>query len=579
MAMDCSRLWYKISIYEFLEQLDKRDLELVVQFMKDDLNITIANNVNNHVTAHKDIIKQFLFNDNNQMADENIDLLIDLWQYVKPLKPTKKRSKSKTNIKKCHIVQLPVDLITHTALFLDEIDVLQFERCCRLLYRCINTLSFISKSNNFKQLYLTREKIIDYISQHPFDFFKFNKLSSLRISHISAKDDVQLFRNQFNKIFKQDWFRECLKSIRKLELFHGGSYLLDLFPICDLQQLDFFEVCNCFHQVIAEKNEQMNEKMKQLSINRAVIRCGCANCVECYSNCGTKSCISKYDDSKLFDRFMKSFDIKHLELSLLVLDMSFFENISKYHPNLTTFTLGEGASIIGSKTYNYLKTDRLPLNINTLICKSVDVCDIDRHPIVCNESTIEFLNLDKSLKNLTVIFDVDTVQWNDLIDSSRQKCNTLIRNILKKYYFCNLENLNLLVLEWCNEDSLGCDILFCHELFDTLLKLKQLLKHQFKQLNVGYEYKDCENDMDAKTIDKYEFRWCDEMTDDDVQTYRRRWDQVVNYFVSGERKRESDSSNSNSGNDGESENGNENENASEKEVHTQGQRDTESDST
>ena len=96
------------------------------------MNITISNNSDKHVTSYQDITTHLLFNENNQVLDENVDSLIDLWKYVKQLKLTddykkqKKDSQCDNNSTKINsklrfsIVKLPDDLITNISFFLDK---------------------------------------------------------------------------------------------------------------------------------------------------------------------------------------------------------------------------------------------------------------------------------------------------------------------------------------------------------------------------------------------------------------------------------------------------------------------------
>ena len=558
--MDASRLWYKIAICKCLECLNERSIQLVAQFIDDELNIIITNNCNNHVTSHQDIAKQLLFNQYNQILDKNVDLLVDLWKYVKQLKLNDKNKKQKkhkqsdnyNNSTKINyklqftILKLPDDLIIHTSLFLDKKTIIQFERCCRILYQSTNTLSFISKSNNFQRLELharddnMAESSIGmkYIVNHPFDFFKFSRLIQFSIIDPWGQN-FKTFRDEFKKIQKQDWFITCLKSLRKLCLGGGGSYLLDLFPLSDLQQLDYF-ILN-FRQDNYKAQmyfPSINANEKRISINKLEL------CYGYYHIDGKKSraCLSKYDDNKVVDRLMKSFDIKHLHLRNLQLDISFFENLPKYHPNLTTLTLGgyikvfgtmryDNTDIINNKCYQNLnQTQRLPLNINTLRLRCLGKqCEVDKYSIIGNESIAELLNLDKNLQNLVLDFDVSSRKWSDYGDNSyRNSCIRLMTNILKNYYFYNLKNLNILVMDFYNHEYFHEDNFFCKEFFDILLENKQLIKNKFQQFNIGYQNKHMETNQTVYYL--FSFNNCHEMTDDDIKSHKNNWYETFTYF-------------------------------------------------
>ena len=50
--------------------------------------------------------------------------------------------------------------------------------------------------------------------------------------------------------------------------------------------------------------------------------------------------ILKDDDSKYVNNLIQSFDITHLNLSQLRMDIKYFENVAIYHPHLRTLSLG-----------------------------------------------------------------------------------------------------------------------------------------------------------------------------------------------------------------------------------------------
>ena len=100
-------------------------------------------------------------------------------------------------------------------------------------------------SNESSSIYnkITKSSLsMKYILSHPFNFFKFSKLKKFAILNQSQKN-VDTFRDQFKKMQKQNWFITCLKSLKILWLGPGGgSYLLDLFPLSNLQHLEYFKL-------------------------------------------------------------------------------------------------------------------------------------------------------------------------------------------------------------------------------------------------------------------------------------------------------------------------------------------------
>ena len=90
---------------------------------------------------------------------------------------------------------------------------------------------------------------------------------------------------------------------------------------------------------------------------------------------------------------------------------------------------------------------------------------------------IKMCNLDKTLKNLTMnvhISDGDTRIEPQLFHKSMQ----VIENVLKKKYFYVLKNVNLLFKR--------CHTIVLDRIFKIFKENTHLLKHQFKQLNIGF---------------------------------------------------------------------------------------------
>ena len=90
-----------------------------------------------------------------------------------------------------------------------------------------------------------------------------------------------------------------------------------------------------------------------------------------------------------------------------------------------------------------------------------------------NKQVIELLNLQNTLKNLTIFCSCD----------SQHELNA-IEKILKKEYYFNLEKVNILLNTNTHVTNLT------HDIFKLLKRNHQLLKYQFKQLNIGFEFWD-----------------------------------------------------------------------------------------
>ena len=98
-------------------------------------------------------------------------------------------------------------------------------------------------------------------------------------------------------------------------------------------------------------------------------------------------------------------------------------------------------------------------------------------PVCCNQKLIESLNLHNSLKNLTLWLDW-TTERNDQL-----RWLAVIKSVLNKEYFFNLENVNILFDFWdVRRDEMT-------DLFNLFKEQVQKLKHQFQQLKIGFRAK------------------------------------------------------------------------------------------
>ena len=447
------------------------------------------------------------------------------------------------------LIKLPVDLIQQTCLFLCKKTIIELERCCRQIYKVTNTSSFISKSNNFKSVCIANDGAsidnikqskkrlsIEYISQHGSNFFKFGKLTELQIiGGPENVDDIVAFRNQFKKILTQRWFIMCLESsLRKLRLGATGSaFLVDLFPWSCMSQLSHFRLH--FNQILQPLNifpvhvhvdhvDGNSKKILTIPVQQLEVKFG---------NYGLNM---ENNNCKYILNLMQCFDLKILQLSGSKINIKHLENIAKYHSHLSTLRLNnvsvrvDGIDEVLKKNYK-TNSKRSTLNINTLSLMYIeDESEIDNHSIVGHQQALEYLNFDKSVKNLTLLFAIDGLHWHETDESCRKACCTFITNVLKKYSFCNLENLNILVSDWYSKDfeyTAEEDSFFYTQFFDILSKNKECINNQFKQFNIGYEILREECDQEVY----YTFSWHDKMTDDEIFAHREILCSQVAYFA------------------------------------------------
>ena len=388
------------------------------------------------------------------------------------------------------------------------------------------------------------EKIsMKYISNHRLDFFKFSQLTELVIID-DDHSDTQTFRNQFKKILNESWFISGLKSLKRLWLGKiGGSFLLDLFPFSQVSKLDYFKLHFCRDQAWKffpdynhnhnhnhnnhdEKEEEDEEKKLSISIERFDLFYTDIYFVD------PNLWILKDDNSKYVNKLMQSFDITHLELSELRMDIEYFENVATYHPHLRTLSLGFRGRIFGidkMEKKRQTNVNRLPLNISTLRMTNIaDEIEMDNRSIIANEQALQFLNLDKSVKNLTLGFKI---HFSDRFEMPTW--NQLISNVLKKYCFCNLVNLNILISDWYENKEFHNQSFFCKDFFNILLTNKECIKNQFKQFNIGYKNKNLSSNYNNKEYNTacYTFTWNDKITNDEILLHQDMLTKAAAYFT------------------------------------------------
>ena len=57
------------------------------------------------------------------------------------------------------LLRLPIDIKKKTSLFLNEKDIFNYEKCCRLFYKMINNNNYLNKTNNFKRFKITMTRL------------------------------------------------------------------------------------------------------------------------------------------------------------------------------------------------------------------------------------------------------------------------------------------------------------------------------------------------------------------------------------------------------------------------------------
>ena len=143
------------------------------------------------------------------------------------------------------------------------------------------------------------------------------------------------------------------------------------------------------------------------------------------------------------------------------------------------------------------------LQIETLRFIDFDDINTDRSDLLENQMLIESLNLHNSVKNLTLCIELT------IVDDHKKRWERYVSNLLTKKYYFNLENVNILLYT--------SKIKAIDRIFDILKKYQNILKHQFKQLNIGIQ-RQKEIDLSCKRVDI--IKWNSNIDDKFLDNYR-----------------------------------------------------------
>ena len=385
--------------------------------------------------------------------------------------------------------RLPSDLILKTSLFLNEKDIFHFEQCCRLFYKMINNTSYLNKCNNFKQFTMTKERL-NQMKQDKYSFIKYSKAKQLMLDlytddygslheynqttlQVAGINDFETTIHQMKRVGSHDnWWTSLCKSISILDTYMG--VLLSVMPIdilfnpdpneSSLQKIelglcDFSDSENTWNKYMNKFEQEYLQYQKRLERQGLKIR--------------SLKCV-KHTQQLIFDTPATInpcyIHAKHVCLSGMKVDLTddkFLTN--ECNPGMKILSIDGGIEFI---TNNDGKSINLNINrgleIETM--RLVSLYTRFGCPICNKKVVIDSLNLQNSLKNLTIEFGI----------CFDKKFNTEIQtfeNVFKKKYCYNLKNVNIIIPIDKNKSI---------DWFFQLLKENQaILKHQFKQLNIA----------------------------------------------------------------------------------------------
>ena len=491
--MSESCLSQKISLCRFIDTLNYDGCLQVIRLLQQSQNCDCLNQflikILMKMTDKMDVeLLQHIHNEIKQISCNNNYTQMEQSKIIDN-KPKQQASENCASNKKDEntifsLFRLPIDIIKNTSLFLNEKDIFNFEKCCRLFYQMINNLSYLRQSNNFKTFILDNKRF-DQISDTEYSFYKYSRAHASKMTVAFKKktmpnQSVTQFINQTQSNWTQAkcidkyngyWLTNLFKSIKSLYLDADPTIvLLDKLPLSVLfdqqSHLERFSInysekevakfgnlqsaIDKFERQYLEFKQKCHQQGKKIQrLKYLMYSCACV----------------KGDNKITCPRF--------IEAEQLILT-NVCQRLAEYAcaQLQRSFSTIRVLTCIG--TFNIRKLDKISdCSIDTLSLISVfadngtDICD--------NEKVVEALNLDSNLMNLTIEIDMwprmRRVTTNDM--TRWIKCFETI--LCKKYYY-NLKNVNMLI-QICERDI--------NHFFNMLKKNISILKCQFNQLNIG----------------------------------------------------------------------------------------------
>ena len=381
------------------------------------------------------------------------------------------------------LLRLPIDIIKNTTLFLNETDIFKFEQCCRLFYTMINNKIYLNQSNNFK-IFTIDSNRFEQLTQSQYSFFKYSKARRLEFdmstnTYLADKPEAidELFCNmdsEWDKIEKirtnDGLFDNLFSSIKSLTFSKDGMTILGRIPLKILfgkdSQLETMKLNHYWNTYRIEQFSAMVKKFEDnyISVQNEIKKHGQEmvklKFVEHTNGDGIHDSIGR----------LRCVVTDHLCLVSMVID---FDDII----NTRVLTCKDNARF-GTSNDNSAGTAERKIETLRLL-------DFNRYScfdILKNRNIIQSFNLDKSCKNL--LMQVDTGVWTVIHNSS--EIENCLKSIFEKEYYYSLENVNLLF---------KLNRLHVHWIFTLLKRNVKILKHQFKQFNIGINVKIGDTDV------------------------------------------------------------------------------------
>ena len=458
-----------IRLFQKYQHLNQFLIKIILK-MTEKMNVESLQHINNEM---KQIISNNKYVRSQQQSERNND------------NKFKNGKKSGENVV-FPLIQLPIDLISKTSLFLNETDIFNFEQCCRLFYRMINNLSYLKQSNNFKQFTLN-DKRLDQMCQAKYSFYKFSQANAMEVTLCGLDtieeetnqnitkfiNDTQLKWQQAKQIDKcyDHWLTNLFKSIKSLKLSADSTLaLLDKLPMQILfdPQSKLERFCIDHFWNIDAKFGHLQEAIDEFERQYLQLK-------EKYQQQGKKLNKLQCLDYSALSAYDAITGPRYIEAEHLILF-----NIGNSFPAQRLLSTINNHILTCYRDCNLCQLNAIDCNIDTLRLIGFDTSS--KTDILVNDKLIQALNLHGNLVNLTIEVNTDfdtsflTIEEKAEENVKISKWMKVIEKILCKQHYHKLKNVNILI-KMSDQDI--------EQVFNLLKANISILKCQFNQLNIG----------------------------------------------------------------------------------------------
>ena len=370
-----------------------------------------------------------------------------------------------------------MDIIKNTSLFLNEKEIISFEKCCRLFYQMINNLSYLKQSNNFKTFTIDTLERLDQMIESKYSFYKYSQSHTMKVT-INHLGNVDLETNGTETTFINKtqskwekakcidkyngyWLTNLFKSIKSLNLLEDPTMaLLDKLPLKILfdpqSKFERFTISHYWNETGSGNFGHLQRAIDEFEREYLELK-------EKYQQQGKKikklKCLTYSSDGDSQITGPRYIEAEHLIM----------HSIKDSCPVQDLFSTIRVLTCSNYLNANTTKLNTINCNIDTL--RLINVFPYRDSDICMNEKMIQALNLHQNLVNLTLHIDMALTNENNIA-----RWIKAIETILCKQYYHHLKNVNILIE--ILDRNVDCA-------FQMLQKNVLILKHQFNQLNIG----------------------------------------------------------------------------------------------